>query len=296
MIPLWLDPNAGLFGDDEEAGRDGEHAGPVANLNPKARAHLEKLGLLGSDPDAVFYHTLAVLHAPAYQAEHVGALRQDWPRIPLPDDSALLLRSAALGRRLAALLDVGVDVDGVTTGRLRPALNAVARLRHRLGAEVSRASGHFALNATWGRPGRPGVVMPGPGRAEERDFSDEEVDAMGDAAQKLGPGTYDVHLNDDVVWANVPDRVWDYTLGGYQVLKKWLSYRERPVLGRDLTLDEVRHVQESARRIAAILLLEPDLDESYSSMIVMGPDVVTEPYTPYTGSGPSPIQLPRSVG
>jgi hypothetical protein len=29
----------------------------------------------------------------------------------------------------------------------------------------------------------------------------------------------------------VPSRVWAYTLGGYQVIKKWLSYREHDVLG-----------------------------------------------------------------
>ena len=33
--------------------------------------------------------------------------------------------------------------------------------------------------------------------------------------------------------------MWDYTIGGYQVVKKWLSYREKPLLGRSLTPDEV---------------------------------------------------------
>jgi hypothetical protein len=47
------------------------------------------------------------------------------------------------------------------------------------------------------------------------------------------------------------------------VIKKWLSYRERPLLGRDLTPQEARYVTEMARRIAAILLLEPALDASY---------------------------------
>jgi hypothetical protein len=58
--------------------------------------------------------------------------------------------------------------------------------------------------------------------------------------------------------------VWSYTIGGYQVIKKWLSYRERPLLGRDLTADEARYVTEIARRIAALLLLEPALDENYA--------------------------------
>jgi hypothetical protein len=57
--------------------------------------------------------------------------------------------------------------------------------------------------------------------------------------------------------------VWSYTIGGYQVMKKWLSYRERVLLGRDLTPDEARYVMEMARRITAILLLEPALDANY---------------------------------
>lgn len=50
---------------------------------------------------------------------------------------------------------------------------------------------------------------------------------------------------------------------GYQVMKKWLSYREHPLLGRDLKPDEVRYVTEMTRRIAAIVLLEPALDAKY---------------------------------
>jgi hypothetical protein len=36
--------------------------------------------------------------------------------------------------------------------------------------------------------------------------------------------------------------------------------------GPDLTKDEVRYVQEMARRISAILLLEPVLDANYRSV------------------------------
>ena len=58
--------------------------------------------------------------------------------------------------------------------------------------------------------------------------------------------------------------VWEYTLCGYQVIKKWLSYREREVLGRDLTTDEANYVTEMVRRIAAILALGAVLDENHT--------------------------------
>jgi hypothetical protein len=60
--------------------------------------------------------------------------------------------------------------------------------------------------------------------------------------------------------------VWDYTIGGYQVIKKWLSFREHKPLGRPLTVDEAREVMNIARRIASILLLEPALDANYQSV------------------------------
>ena len=47
------------------------------------------------------------------------------------------------------------------------------------------------------------------------------------------------------------------------VIKKWLSYRESNLLGRPLRKEEVREVTDIARRIAAILLMEPDLDANY---------------------------------
>ena len=79
--------------------------------------------------------------------------------------------------------------------------------------------------------------------------------ALETALATLGETTYDIHLNDRAYWQNVPANVWRYKLGGYQVLKKWLSYREQTVLGRPLEPEEVQHFTDTARRIAAILEL-----------------------------------------
>jgi hypothetical protein len=49
-------------------------------------------------------------------------------------------------------------------------------------------------------------------------------------------------------------------------MKKWLSYREEPLLGQPLKLDELREVTGMARRIAAILLMEPALDDAYAAV------------------------------
>ena len=51
-------------------------------------------------------------------------------------------------------------------------------------------------------------------------LTDIERAALGDAADILGEPTFDIHLNDNARWSNVPAAVWNYRLGGYQILKK----------------------------------------------------------------------------
>ena len=102
--------------------------------------------------------------------------------------------------------------------------------------------------------------MPGKGNCVVRKQKDENL------KKAFGKNTLDVYLNDTAYWENVPEAVWDYTIGGYQVIKKWLSYREKSVLGRGLSMDEAAYVTEMARRIAALVLLQPELDENYAGV------------------------------
>ena len=238
---------------------DGGGEGRRPNLSAAAQAYLDRLGLGVED---LFHHALATLHDPAYREANAGALRMEWPRIPLPgwpDGEAhgqecpghRLRESAQRGRELAALLDAETPVAGVTAGALRPELAAIAVPTTADGRNMT--GNDFALTAGWGHHGTGDAVMPGQGRATERLYTAAERKALGDAIATLGPTTYDIHLNNKAHWRNIPANVWNYKLGGYQVLKKWLSYRETKVLGRPLTPAETQHFTDTARRIAVLL-------------------------------------------
>jgi hypothetical protein len=69
------------------------------------------------------------------------------------------------------------------------------------------------------------------------------------------------------IWEFRREFRWCYTLGGYQVLKKWLSCREFDLLGRALHADEATYFAQVVRRITAILLLGPQIDASYQPII-----------------------------
>ena len=101
--------------------------------------------------------------------------------------------------------------------------------------------------------------MPGQGKVQKRSYTADERTVVGDAVVALGDSTFDVYLNEKAYWQNIPASVWNYQLGGYQVLKKWLSYRESRILGRPLLPEEVQHFTDTARRIAAILMLTHSL-------------------------------------
>ena len=235
---------------------DGTHRRP--NLSPAAQHYLDRLGV---GVEGLFHHVLAVLHDPAYREANAGALRMEWPRIPLPGwpegdmqgAADELTASADRGRELARLLDPETPVPGVTTGALRPDMAVIA--------VPTTADGHnmdgddFALTSGWGHFGTGDAVMPGQGRVVERAHTAAEGEALGDVVNILVETTFDVHLNDRAYWRNIPAAVWNYKLGGYQVLKKWLSYRESKVLGRNLKPEEVQYFTDTARRIGAILRL-----------------------------------------
>jgi hypothetical protein len=259
----------------------GEEPGdaPLANLSPPARDYLAHLKIKNPDANAelaglVWMHALTVGYSPAYLTENADGIRCDWPRIPLPDTRKALEESAALGRQVATLLDTEAEVPGVTAGNVERFFRTIGVPTRVGGGNLDPNTDDFAVTAGWGHAGKGGVTMPGKGRIVQRPYEKAERDAIGEAAQArglsvkqvlslLGQATCDVYLNEQAYWKNVPASVWEYCIGGYQVIKKWLSYREQELLGRPLRVEEAREVTGMVCRLAAIILLQPALDDNY---------------------------------
>ena len=147
-FPAWLR--------DEQPRLDGGGEQRRPNLSAGAQRYLDRLGLGVED---LFRHALAVLHDPAYREANAGALRMEWPRIPLPgwpNGDALgaadeLRASAARGREMTALLDPETPVAGVTAGILRPELAVIAVPSTTDGRNMT--GDDFALTVGWGHFG-----------------------------------------------------------------------------------------------------------------------------------------------
>jgi hypothetical protein len=252
---------------------------PHANLSKRAREYLAQLGTEDPDADAkaaglIWMHALAIAYSEAYLSENSDGIRRDWPRIPLPVRRKVLESSAALGEQIAALLDTEVEIRGVTCGEITPVFKTIGQIAKAGGGQLDAAGDDLAVTAGWGHFGKKGRVQPAKGKLVVREYDQDEAKAMNaeatarglsakDARRLFGETTCDVYLNGAAYWRNIPVNVWEYYIGGYQIIRKWLSYREVEILGRPLKPEEAREVMNSARRIAAIILLQPKLDENY---------------------------------
>jgi hypothetical protein len=231
-------------------------------LEASWRVLRQHFGLKGDRPDdaarafvgKLFRVAFAILHAPSYQSEHKSALSADWAHLPIPKDAAVFERLVTAGEQVTRLLDAATDAGDI--------VQAI------VGAKRASSLGPLKRNdGTQVRPDDLKITITywggGKGRWKPRPFTADELPAT-EYAETWGERTGDLYLNDDAFFANVPESVWTYQLGGYPVLKKWLGYRQADRRnGQPLTDDERRWFRQIIQRIAALLALGPSLDALY---------------------------------
>ncbi len=222
-----------------------------SNLSSGSKKYLSSIGFADFDSEKrtaklIWFHALAIGYSPEYLSKNQDGIHRDWPRIPLPKEKEKLKQSSELGEEISRLLDTDTAIEGLTSGKIREGIKEMAVFRRVDGKPAKPEKGDLDLTAGWGHSGKGGITMPGKGKIVLRDN-----------------GSYDIYLNETSCWQNVPRSVWDYSIGGYQVIKKWLSYHEKSLLGRGLTVEEVRYVTDISRRLASLVALQPELDINY---------------------------------
>ena len=70
-----------------------------------------------------------------------------------------------------------------------------------------------------------------------------------------------IHIDAAHSFAPVPQAVWDFHIGGYQVLEKYLKSRK----GRTLSLDEIEHVAKVADVLAFTIDQMATIDAAYTA-------------------------------
>ena len=130
------------------------------------------------------------------------------------------------------------------------------------------------MRAGWGHKDSKGRVNPGKGHLKTPGVHDplsekrlkKEVPTLRLMSARIFEllGIASRHfLNETTCWRCVPSAVWEYYIGGYAVVKKWLSYRDENLFGRALKKEEAREVTSMVRRIATIVLMSDAINYNY---------------------------------
>jgi predicted helicase len=68
-----------------------------------------------------------------------------------------------------------------------------------------------------------------------------------------------LYINETQYFEGIDETVWEYRIGAYQVLRKWLKYRK----GQEISLLEIKHLCRVASSIKETLLLQKQIDALY---------------------------------
>ena len=187
-------------------------------------------------PEDVFHYAYAIFHSPGYRERFAGQLKIDFPRLPLTTDLELFRQLVTRGVDLVALHLLDDDYEGTSWKR------------HNEPSPLTKPLTRFVR-------GKNGTTV-GP-MSKSRAFDAEHKRIYLDTSEIKG-GSYFEFL--DSVSAEDALATWEFQIGGYQVLHKWL-YDRRPQgeePGRALTLDDLDHYQ---RAVVALHLTRKLMDE-----------------------------------
>lgn len=103
--------------------------------------------------------------------------------------------------------------------------------------------------------------LPRRGLAAYRGKGDHSVEAV-----RYSPEEQAVWINKSQHFGPVPQAVWDFHIGGYQVLDKYLKSRK----GRTLSLDEIEHLGAAADSLAFTIDQMAAIDAAYRASFPKG--------------------------
>jgi hypothetical protein len=175
--------------------------------------------------EKIFHYIYAVLHSPAYRERYAAFLRTDFPRIPIPGSRKVFDALAKLGAELVAwhLLE-HQDATKIVAGAARSA----------------GATAWFGTDFSL---------------VKVAEKSRELADVQG-TDDKVGK----VFINATSGFTNVHQSIWQHTIGGYQVLHKWLDDRRKA--GRSLSEDDITHWLRVYAALQATQKLMLQVDEA----------------------------------
>ena len=170
-------------------------------------------------PENIFTYMYALFYSPTYRKRYAPFLKIDFPRLPLTSNVALFRALCSLGDKLVSLHLMEQRMHPISAFPV-PGMNNVVDVCYKTPGQ-DNDKGHFYSHTS------------------------NSASASISTEQKSGGMKGQVWINETQYFDGVPWEAWNFSIGGYQICKKWLKDRK----GHKLSGDDIAHYQQ----IVAIL-------------------------------------------
>ena len=177
-------------------------------------------------PEDVFHYIYAVFHSPTYRKRYDQFLRADFPRVPLIDDLELFRILVGLGGQLTKVHLMESSSSSQPTANFP-------------------VPGDHVTEKGYPKYYSPGETPPG----EIAPVEQGRVYISATAKKGNKRGQY---------FEGIPPEVWEFRVGGYQPMDKWLKDRK----GRELSFDDRNHYVKIAAALQETIRLMTEVDQA----------------------------------
>ncbi len=179
-------------------------------------------------PEDAFHYIYAAFHSPTYRQRYDQFLRADFPRVPLTGNVALFRALVGLGRQLTQVhLLKSLRLDQTAVGFPVPGDNVIER-------------------------GHPKYLPPGHSLPTQKAPLEQGRVYISKDDQKSGKRGQ--------CFEGIAPEIWEFRIGGYQPLDKWLKDRR----GRTLSFDDLNHYRRMVAALAETGRLTKEIDVAIS--------------------------------
>lgn len=214
------------------------------NINSTLKTMLDReYKYIASSPDLIMAYVYAILNSTTYRQRYTEFLRLDFPRIPLTRDEALYSRLSDLGARLIdlhLLKAQALEASGVSYPV--PGVN-----------EVEKGYPKFVLDSRFRGKDAAQTHLRGNDTAQQYPLEKDEILHF---VQNDEQGR--VYINPTQCFDSIPLEAWNFHIGGYQVLEKWLKDRR----GRILTAADREHYRKVVKAIVETVRIMGEIDQT----------------------------------
>ena len=238
LAPLYLHEEAEPQGGVLAFGGSGTRANFTPAFLQALYDALEQTTASRPTPEDIFHYAYAVFHSPSYRTRYAEFLKIDFPRLPLTSSLELFRELARLGGELVTLHLVEAPAQQALSARYDKAAKA---WRY----EIAKGQ-RLPVTLSFTGPNKPVVCKVG--------WSDNTVwiDAV-----KPKKDAADARVTGTVGFRSVPEEIWNFHIGGYQVCEKWLKDRK----DRTLTADDIAHYHRIVIALYETIRIMREIDE-----------------------------------